>query len=168
MGVFKDRLFMSVGQNIKKIREDNNLNQQQIAELINMHRSSYSKIESGQREISVDALNNVARYFGMPIDQIVNFDSAVPQEITVEDKTLMEQVKMIQELEPDEKGMVFKMVDTFLTKKIQRLFPEERSHPIKQQKPAPVKRRVSLYLHRSKLQTSTSRGFILNLRFSLQ
>jgi len=35
----------------------------------------------------------------------------------VEDKTLMKQVKMIQELEPEEKSMVFKMVDTFLTKK---------------------------------------------------
>ncbi len=68
-----------------------------------MHRYNYSKIENGQREISVDALNNVARYFGMTIDQIVNFDSAVPQEITVEDKTLMEQVKMIQELELEEK-----------------------------------------------------------------
>lgn len=65
----------------------------------------------------MDALNKVARYFGMTIDQIVNFDGAVPQEITVEDKTLMEQVKMIQELEPDEKSMVFKMVYTFLTKK---------------------------------------------------
>ena len=53
----------------------------------------------------------------MTIDQIVNFDCAISQEITVEDKTLMEQVKMIQELEPEEKNMVFKMVDTFLTKK---------------------------------------------------
>ena len=53
----------------------------------------------------------------MTIEQIVNFDGVVPQEITVEDKTLMEQVKMIQELEPEEQNMVFKMVDTFLTKK---------------------------------------------------
>ncbi len=50
-------------------------------------------------------------------ERIAYFDGAVPQEITVEDKTLMEQVKMIQELEPEEKNMVFKMVDTFLTKK---------------------------------------------------
>jgi len=34
-----------------------------------------------------------------------------------EDKTLVEQVKLIQELEPEEKSMVFKMVDTFLTQK---------------------------------------------------
>ncbi len=59
----------------------------------------------------------IAKYFGMTIDQIVNFDGAIPQEITVEDKTPMEQVKLIQELEPEEKNMVFKMVDTFLTKK---------------------------------------------------
>lgn len=113
----KMTIFMSVGQNIKKIREDKNLIQQQIAELIHMHRFNYSKIESGQREISVDALNKIAKYFGITIDQIVNFDGAIPQEITVEDKTLMEQVKMIQELEPEEKNMVFKIVDTFLTNK---------------------------------------------------
>ena len=53
----------------------------------------------------------------MTIDQIVNFDGTTPQEVTTEDKTLMEQVKMIRELEPDEKSMVFKMVDTLLTKK---------------------------------------------------
>ena len=39
------------------------------------------------------------------------------EDVTVEDKTLMEQVKLIQELEPEEKSMVFKMIDTFLTKK---------------------------------------------------
>ncbi len=59
----------------------------------------------------------MAKYFGMTIDELVNFDGAVPAEVTVEDKTLMEQVKLIQELEPEEKTMVFKMIDTFLTKK---------------------------------------------------
>jgi len=38
-------------------------------------------------------------------------------EISVEDKSLLEQVKLIAELEPEEKNMVFKMIDTFLTKK---------------------------------------------------
>lgn len=108
---------MTVGLNIKKIREEKGLTQQHIAALIHMHRSNYSKIESGQREISVEALNIVAHYFDMTIDQIINFESGVPKEITIEDKSLMEQVKLIQELETDEKNMVFKMVDTFLTKK---------------------------------------------------
>lgn len=41
----------------------------------------------------------------------------IPQEVTIEDKSLLEQVKLIQDLEPEEKNMVFKMVDTFLTQK---------------------------------------------------
>ena len=71
----------------------------------------------GERDLSLEAVNKIARYFGMTIDELVNFDGAVPDEVTVEDKTLLEQVKLIQELEPDEKTMVFKMIDTFLTKK---------------------------------------------------
>ena len=51
------------------------------------------------------------------IAELVNFDGKIPGEITVEDKSLMEQVKLIAELEPEEKNMVFKMIDTFLTKK---------------------------------------------------
>ncbi len=47
----------------------------------------------------------------------MNFDGNLPQEVTVADKTLMEQVKLIGELEPEEKSMVFKMVETMLTKK---------------------------------------------------
>ena len=93
------------------------MTQQQIAELVNMHRSNYSKVESGERDLSIDAANKVAKYFGMSMDELVNFDGKLPDEVTVQDKTLMEQVKLIAELEPEEKSMVFKMIDTFLTKK---------------------------------------------------
>ena len=53
----------------------------------------------------------------MTIDELVNFDGNIPVEVTIEDKSLMEQVKLIAELEPEEKNMAFKMIDTFLTKK---------------------------------------------------
>ena len=53
----------------------------------------------------------------MTIDQLVNFEDDIPQEVTVEDKSLVEQVKLIQGLELKEKNMVFKMIDTFLTQK---------------------------------------------------
>jgi len=37
-------------------------------------------------ELSITALNKIARYFGITIDQLVNMESSIPQEITVEDK----------------------------------------------------------------------------------
>jgi transcriptional regulator with XRE-family HTH domain len=106
-----------IGKNIKKIREEKGLTQQSIADLIAMHRSNYSRVETGDRDLSIDAIGKIAKYFNMTIDQLVNFEGDIPQEITIEDKTLVEQVKLIQELEPEEKSMVFKMVDTFLTQK---------------------------------------------------
>lgn len=106
-----------IGKTIKSIREEKGLTQQQIAELVNMHRSNYSKVESGERDLSIDAINKIAKYFNITIDELVNFDGNLPQEINIEDKTIMEKVKLINELEPEEKNMVFKMIDTFLTKK---------------------------------------------------
>ena len=107
----------SVGQTIKHIREEKGLTQQSIADLISMHRSNYSRVENGDRDLSIEAINKIANFFNMTIDQIVNFEGTVPKEVTIQDKSLVEQVKLIQELELEEKNIVFKMVDAFLTKK---------------------------------------------------
>ena len=106
-----------LGTIIKGFREEKGLTQQQIADLVLMHRSNYSKVEKGERELSLEAINKIASYFGLNIDHLLNAEQNIPQEITTEDKSLMEQVKLIAQLEPDEKNMVFKMMDTFLTKK---------------------------------------------------
>ncbi|MEP7094753.1 MAG: helix-turn-helix transcriptional regulator [Flavobacterium sp.] len=106
-----------IGKNIKRIREEKGLTQQSIADLIAMHRSNYSRVETGDRDLSIEAISKIAKYFNMTIDQLVNFEGNIPHEVTIEDKSLVEQVKLIQGLEPEEKNMVFKMVDTFLTQK---------------------------------------------------
>jgi transcriptional regulator with XRE-family HTH domain len=50
---------MDIGHNIKRLREDRGIKQHEIADLIGMHRSNYSKIENGQREISISALDKI-------------------------------------------------------------------------------------------------------------
>ena len=106
-----------IGKNIKRIREEKGLTQQSIADLIAMHRSNYSRVETGDRDLSIDAVSKIAKYFNLSIDALVNFEGDIPQEVTIEDKSLIEQVKLIQGLELEEKNLVFKMVDTFLTQK---------------------------------------------------
>ncbi len=108
---------MNVGKNIKRLREDRGIKQHEIADLIGMHRSNYSKIENGQRDISIAALDKIAAFFNITIDQLVHLENDLPKEVSVEDKTTVEQIKLIQELDQEEKNMVFKMIDTFLTKK---------------------------------------------------
>lgn len=79
--------------------------------------SHYSKIENGQREASVELLDKLAKFYGITIDQIVHMGSEVPTEITLEDKTANEQVRLIAELDEKDKSIIFGMIETMLTKK---------------------------------------------------
>jgi transcriptional regulator with XRE-family HTH domain len=106
-----------IGKNIKKIREDKGLTQQLIADLIAMHRSNYSRVEAGERELSIDAIGKIAKYFNMTIDNLVNLEDDIPQEITFEDKTIIEQMHLIQQLDEEDKTIVYKMIDKMLTTK---------------------------------------------------
>ena len=108
---------MQIGQNLKKLREDKGYTQQQMADLMHTHRTGYSKMENGQQDISVDALVSVATHFGITVDDIINMKNEIPKEVILEDKSNAEQLKLIQELEPEDKSMVFKMIETFLSKK---------------------------------------------------
>lgn len=108
---------MSIGKTIRKIREQKGITQLQLAELVNMHRSNYSKVEAGERELSVTALAKVAKHFGMTLDELVNFKGKVPTEEKIEDKTAMEQLKLINALDEEDKAMVFRLIDTIVTKK---------------------------------------------------
>ena len=47
---------------LRDLREDNDKTQQQIADMLNMHRSVYRRYESGEREIPVWALIKLADY----------------------------------------------------------------------------------------------------------
>jgi transcriptional regulator with XRE-family HTH domain len=108
---------MNIGENIKKVRKDKGLQQKQVALEIGLDQSNYNKIENSKREPSVDVLNKLANLFGVSVDDILNPDKDVPKEVTVEDKTTMEQVRLIQELDEEDKHVIFRMIDTMLTKK---------------------------------------------------
>lgn len=55
------------------------------------------------REIIVSELSKMAKLFNSPTNQIINYDETItPKEIIIEDKSTLEQVELIQELEPEE------------------------------------------------------------------
>lgn len=108
---------MSVANNIKRLREEKGILQKEVATEVGLGVSHYSKIENGQREASVELLDKFAKFYGITIDQIVHMGKNVPKEVTLEDKTATEQVRLISELEEKDKNIVFGMIETMLTKK---------------------------------------------------
>ena len=108
---------MSLGANIKKIREQKGLLQKQVASELAIGYTNYNKMENGIREPSVGELQKLAGLFNMSVDQILNTDGDIPGEVTMEDKSSIEQMNLIKQLDDDDRTVIFKIIDTMLTKK---------------------------------------------------
>lgn len=116
---------MSIGKNIKNIREQKRLMQKEVAAVADMQASNYSKIESGQRDISVEALDRIAQFFGMTVDEVIHLEDSVPVPVRVEDKTANEKLQMISQLDEEDKHAVYRIIDGMLTKnKFQTFFEQ--------------------------------------------
>lgn len=108
---------MDTGSNIKKIRKEKGFQQKQIAIDLNIDLSNYNKIENGKRTPSIELLNKLANLFDISVDDILNPDKEIPTEVKVEDKTTIEKIRLIQELDEEDKYVIFRMIDAMLTKK---------------------------------------------------
>ena len=108
---------MSLADNIKDIREQKNLKQIEVANYIGVDKSAYSKIEKETRSLAVEELQKMAQLFDMSIDQIINYDGSIPKEVILEDKTELEQIRLIQQLEEEDKQTIFRLVEKMLNNK---------------------------------------------------
>lgn len=63
---------MTFGQKLKKIRSDNNLTQDQLAELIFVTRTAISKWETDKGYPSIDSLKMLSNTFGVSIDELIS------------------------------------------------------------------------------------------------
>ena len=53
----------------------------------------------------------------MTTDQVLGYDGKVPAEVVIEDKTAIEQMRLIQQLDDEDRQTIFKLIDKMLTNK---------------------------------------------------
>ena len=58
-------------QKIRDLREDNDMSQKQIAELLNISQTTYSKYELGKRNMPIESLIKLARFYNVSLDYLV-------------------------------------------------------------------------------------------------
>ncbi|CAK19708.1 TPA: helix-turn-helix domain-containing protein [Listeria monocytogenes] len=59
-------------RNIRSIREDNDITQQQMAKLLNVSQNTYSQYETGKIEWTATALIKIADYFDVSVDYLLD------------------------------------------------------------------------------------------------
>lgn len=56
---------------LKDLREDADLKQQQIADYLHIKQNTYSQYENGQRQIPIELLIKLAKYYNVSTDYIL-------------------------------------------------------------------------------------------------
>lgn len=56
---------------LKDLREDRDIAQKDIAALLNIRQNTYSQYENGQRQIPIDALIALSRFYNTSVDYIL-------------------------------------------------------------------------------------------------
>ncbi len=72
-----------IGKNLKLLREANRFTQQQVADFLDLKRSTYSNYESGEREMPIDKLERVATLYGCELSDLLSDDESVLENMLV-------------------------------------------------------------------------------------
>lgn len=115
---------MEVGEKVKQILKDKGLQQKAVAFEVGLDQSNYNEVENGRREPSLEVLQKLSTILGVSIDELLNLEeNKQPSIVTVEDKTISEKIRLMEQLEEEDKNVFYRMLDTMLTKqKFQNFF----------------------------------------------
>lgn len=108
---------MSLADNLKRLRKKQGWSQTQLAEQIGSHLSHINRIETGKYNPSLDVVQKLATAFNVTIDYLVSDTDEDFKEVRIEDKNLVERIKLIDSLEEDDKIALIRVIDSMLTKK---------------------------------------------------
>lgn len=68
---------MEINEKLRQLREDNDLTQQNIADLLKIGRTMYRRYEAGETELPIRHLRTLCLYYGISSDYLLN----LPQDL---------------------------------------------------------------------------------------
>ncbi len=108
---------MTLGERIQVLRKENNLTQSMLAEKVNISLPQIVRYETKQVQPPADVLMKMALAFGTTIDFLVNGDLNEKAQNSIKDSKLLQQFKDVENMEEDDKNVIVKLIDAFITKK---------------------------------------------------
>lgn len=100
----KKKLLEEIGTNIRQLRVGQSKGQTEVANALAISVAALSKIESGQTDINLSRLAQIAKYFGVAVVTIIAKDiTSVPSQ------NVTEEIEALQKLLADKDAEVMKL-----------------------------------------------------------
>ena len=89
---------------IRDLREDSDLTQERLAEILDMHKTTYTNYEQGKHTVPLDFAVTIAKYYGVSLDYIAGLTNDKRgfshSDLTKEQTQLL---RLIEKLSPEER-----------------------------------------------------------------
>lgn len=113
---------MTLGERIQDLRKKNGLTQADLSKNINISIPQIVRYETKNVQPPADVLKRIADLFGASIDFLVNGTISQKAENSIEDSKLLQYFKEVEHMNEEDKAVVLKLIDAFITKrKVQKL-----------------------------------------------
>ena len=106
------------GKRLRDLRRQKNLTQVELANLVGITHTHIGRYEKGTaKKPSADTIRRIAEILGVSSDYLLNGKNKNAIQVHIEDKELLQQFKEIEKMPEEEKIVVKKFLDAFITKK---------------------------------------------------
>ena len=107
---------MNIAEQIKRIRKEKGLSQQEVADKLSMNRVQYNRIETGKSDPTMNILQRIANVLDI---NAVGFFEAKNNgtEVHAVNEPLLQKVRLLEELDEIQKNSICIMIDTAIANK---------------------------------------------------
>ncbi|MCO5236074.1 MAG: helix-turn-helix domain-containing protein [Chitinophagaceae bacterium] len=107
---------MDIAEQIKKIRKEKGLSQQDLADKLSMNRVQYNRIETGKSDPTMNILQRIANVLDV---NVVEFFEAKNNgtEVHTVNEPLLQKVRLLEELDEVQRNSICNMIDTAIANK---------------------------------------------------
>ena len=77
----KERIEPGIHGKLKKLRKMKGLKQQELADRLGLHRSTYSGYETGKSGVGKEVLLKLAAFYGMPLEAMLDDEISFPDNV---------------------------------------------------------------------------------------
>ncbi|MFS1520347.1 helix-turn-helix domain-containing protein [Flavobacterium covae] len=106
---------MKIGDKIKKAREAKGWSQKEVALKLNMDQSQYSKVENNKTDPLLSTIEKIIEALGITFEELISADK-IFKDVDSFDKSLVEKIQLIEQLEENDKKSVFSIIDGLVAK----------------------------------------------------
>ena len=106
---------IQIADKIKKHRTAKGLSQKEIALEVGIDQAQYSRIENGKVEPTLSSLEKIANALNVSLTEL--FDDNIVLDINSYDKSAIDKLRLVEELEEEEKKSIFNIIDIAISRK---------------------------------------------------